>query len=110
MGAGSVLGWIDKKIYEDKSAFSSEEWRGGNRKTRFAYIDVLLADDVLKDKTQAEVSELLGEPDWINEERIWCYETERPGWRFIDFSGGGISVEFDESLTVKEVKDTRWID
>lgn len=110
MVAGRLYGWVNAKVYADKAVFSSEKWKDGNRKTRFTYVDALLAEDVLKDKSQSEVRLMLGAPDRIADGQIWVYETKRPGWRFIDFSGGGVAVEFDDNQHVKTVTDTRWVD
>jgi hypothetical protein len=52
---------------------------------------------------------ILGEPGQVDVSNVWHYDAERPGWRFIDFTGGGVAVEFDENTVVHEVKDTRWI-
>ena len=109
IGSASVYGLVDEMIHKDKVTFSSPEWKEGNKKTRFAYVDALLASKLIEDKSPEEVRELLGEPDTI-EETAWSYETKRPGWRLIDFSGGGVAVHFDAQGRVKEVKDTRWID
>jgi hypothetical protein len=72
-------------------------------------VDALLVSNSLNHQEPEKVREFLGEPDSI-EDRIWHYETERPGWRLIDFSGGGVAVYYDEYNRVKKLKDTRWID
>ncbi len=110
LGSASVYGSIDEKVYEDEATFSAKKWREGNKKTRFSYVDALLASDLLNNEPQQKVREVLGEPDFIEDGKIWHYDTETPGWNFIDFNGGGVSVEFNRENRVKVLKDTRWTD
>lgn len=108
--AGSAYGKIDEWRYQEQDAFHSEEWKEGNRKTRFTLVSTLIEGNVLTGKTQDAIERILGNPDRIGKDGIWHYETERPGWRSIDFSGGGLAVGFDSKQTVDEVTDTRWVD
>ncbi|MEM9158860.1 MAG: hypothetical protein AAGB46_07390, partial [Verrucomicrobiota bacterium] len=110
LGSAWVSSAFDGMIYENQDSFLSEEWKEGNKKTRYSFVDALLASNPVKNKSKDQVREILGDPDQIEDGTIWHYETKRPGWRFIDFSGGGISVKFNENNQVKGLSDTRWID
>ena len=49
-------------------------------------------------------------PDLELEDGAWQYDTRRPGWRLIDFSGGGLLVTFTDSDDVKGIVNNTWID
>jgi len=56
------------------------------------------------------VEVLLGKPDWITGEGGWQYESRRPGWRVIDFNGGGLLIGFDAAHRIAEISKNTWED
>jgi hypothetical protein len=87
--------------YFSKSvSFDSEKWRTADLETKHLMADYIIKNNLLKDKTKAEVFDLLGEPykgakfenhDWY-EYHEWYYSLNQTDW----FNYGFI-VKFDKS-------------
>lgn len=60
--------------------------------------------------TESEIEVILGKPDSITEKKEWQYETKRPGWHFIDFSGGGLLIEFGSDRKAYRISKNLWVD
>lgn len=60
--------------------------------------------------TEPEIEGILGKPDWTTKKKEWQYETKRPGWHFIDFSGGGLLMEFGPDRKTSRISKNLWVD
>ncbi len=60
--------------------------------------------------TEPEIEGILGKPDWTTKKKEWQYETKRPGWQFIDFSGGGLLMEFGPDRKTSRISKNLWVD
>ena len=108
---GSVLyGKVDESRYHPTAKFDSKKWQYPNRKYRYAVLDTVANKTITIGMTKAEVLSLLGQPDVKGTNNTWQYETKRPGWRFIDFSGGGIAIHFTTNNIVEKTEINTWID
>jgi hypothetical protein len=110
IGGASIYGKVDKVRYAPTTEFTSDRWQKPNRKYRFSVLDKVATQIVTNGMAEASVSHILGKPDIIDTNGNWQFETQRPGWRFIDFSGGGLLIEFDSERRVQHVSINTWID
>ena len=110
MAGGTVYGKIDQWRYQRTAEFRDADWKRPNRKYRYAVLDHVAAKVVSAGMKEEEVERLLGKPDSVSEKKGWQYETKRRGWYFIDFSGGGLLVEFDSQRRVVRVSKNLWVD
>jgi|SaaInlStandDraft_1057018.scaffolds.fasta_scaffold291578_1 hypothetical protein len=99
---------VDSYLYSDSSNFNSEKWKEGPSKYRYSVLSHIIAQVVRKNMSQKEVLKKLGKPDSTNN-NSWQYETIRPGYRLIDFSGGGLQITFSQNK-ILEIKDNTWVD
>jgi len=106
--AGSIYGRLDESLYSTTDTFLSEKWNN-NRKYRYSVLRHVIDNIATEGKTDEELLLILGKPDRKDKDGIWHYNCKRPGWRFIDFSGGGLSLQFEGNVLTKS-KDTTWID
>lgn len=110
MGVCSLRGRIDKYLYRPTSEFDSAKWQAPNRKYRYAVLGHVATNIITSGMARVEVARLLGQPDFVYTNGVWQYETRIPGWRFIDFSGGGLAVEFSSNNVVTGTVINTWID
>jgi hypothetical protein len=110
IGARSVYGRIDEYRYRPTSQFEATRWKSHDMKYRYSVLETVAKRIVSPGMTDRAVALVLGQPDQIDKSGDWQYETIRPGWRLIDFSGGGILVQFDEKRTVRGAQVNTWID
>ena len=103
-----TLDAYDSFFYSQSSNFDSSKWSQGPSKYRYSVLDHIIKNVLEKNLTKSQVKSILGEPDRITEEN-WFYESIRPGFRFIDFSGGGLKLEFENRILIKYSNNT-WID
>lgn len=102
--------YLDNWRYSPTTDFRPRDWQRPNRKYRYAVLDHVIAKVVVPGMGAAQVRMELGAPDEIADDGAWSYEAQRPGWHFIDFSGGGLRIEFDGEGRVVRVVKTVWID
>lgn len=110
LGGGTVYGQVEKWYFSPTDRFSAAEWQRPNMKYRYAVLDYVATKVVHSGMTMTEVERLLGTPDFVTDKGEWQYETKRPGWHFIDFSGGGLLIEFDADQLVVKVSQNLWVD
>ena len=110
IAGGTVYGKIDQWRYRPTAEFRDTDWKRPNKKYRYAVLDHVVAKVALVGMQEEEVERLLGKPDSLTQKKEWQYETKRPGWYFIDFSGGGLLVEFDSHHRVIRVSTNLWVD
>jgi hypothetical protein len=110
MGGATVYGRVDKIRYAPTAEFTSSRWQKPDRKYRYAVLDTVATRIITNGMQGTAVVELLGKPDLVDTNSNWQYETKRPGWHFIDFSGGGLLVEFDSNRLVQKATVNTWID
>ena len=107
---GSIYGQIDIRHYQPTTDFREADWKRPDLKYRYAVLDHVAAKVISAGMKEEEVVGLLGKPDSTADKNTWQYETKRPGWYFIDFSGGGLLVEFDPQRRVVSVTKNIWAD
>lgn len=110
MGVCSLRGQVDECVYRPTSEFDSAKWQSPNRKYRFAVLGHVATNIVRSGMPQEEIARLLGQPDFIGTNNVWQYEVRMPGWRLIDFSGGGLAVQFSSDGVVTGTVISTWID
>ena len=110
LGWGTLIGHIDRVRYAPTTNFESARWQKPERKYRYAVLDTVVKTVVTQGITKAAVIESLGKPDRIDTNNNWQYEAQRPGFRLIDFSGGGVQVHFGTNDVVQSVQNNTWID
>ncbi len=110
VAGGTVYGKIDQWRYGRTEEFRVADWKRPNLKYRYAVLDHVVDKVVSVGMKEEEVERLLGRPDFVIEKKEWQYETKRPGWHFIDFSGGGLLIEFDPQRSVSRVSKNLWVD
>ena len=110
IGTHSLYGRVDEARYQPTTEFDSARWQIPNRKYRYAALGHVATSIIKSGMPQAEVARLLGQPDIKGTNNVWQYETQRPGWRFIDFSGGGLAVHFSSNDVVTGAVINTWID
>jgi hypothetical protein len=107
---GAIFGEIDTWRYRPTREFRTADWKQPDYKYRYAILDYAAGNIVTNGMSQAAVMDILGKPDIVTEKRAWQYEAKRPGFYIIDFSGGGLLVEFDERDCVSRVSKNFWVD
>ncbi len=110
LGGASLWGRVDEAHYRPMTKFDAARWQKPERKYRYAVLACVAKNVVTQGMAEANVKALLGKPDMTDTNANWQYEARRPGWRPIDFSGGGILVHFDTNGTVQKVEINTWID
>ena len=110
IGGATLYGKADKIRYASTTEFTSSRWQKPDRKYRYAVLNAVATRIITNGMRDAAVVELLGKPDMVDTNSNWQYETKRPGWRFIDFSGGGLLVEFDTNRIVHKAMVNTWVD
>ncbi|MEI6084314.1 MAG: hypothetical protein WCS70_08440 [Verrucomicrobiota bacterium] len=110
IGGNSLLGKLDEIHYSRTTRFDNDRWKSPNKKYRYAVLDGVVSKVVTGGMTEAQVMELLGKPDVTDANNNWQYETKRPGWRFIDFSGGGLLIHFNTNRVVERAEINTWLD
>lgn len=110
MGICSLRGRIDEYVYRPTNEFDSAKWQEPNRMYRYAVLGHVTTNIITPGMSQAEVGRLLGQPDFIDTNNVWQYESRIPGWRLIDFSGGGLAVQFSNDNIVTGTVINTWID
>jgi hypothetical protein len=105
-----MLGWIDEWRHRPTADFRETDWKRPDRKYRYAVLDHVAAKIVTVFMSESEVVTLLGKPDAVTAEKKWQYETQRPGCQFIDFSGGGLLLAFNQQGKVAEISKNLWTD
>lgn len=110
IGGATIYGKIDVIRYAPTTEFTSGRWQKPNRKYRYAVLDTVATRIITNGMQERSVSEVLGKPDMIDTNGNWQYETRRPGWRLIDFSGGGLLIEFDSERHVNKASINTWVD
>jgi hypothetical protein len=110
LAGGSLFGKFDSWRYRPTQEFRSTDWKQPNYKYRYSVLDFVVGKIVTNGMSQTAVSDVLGKPDAITDKRAWQYEAKRPGFHLIDFSGGGLLVEFDDKDFVVRVFKNTWVD
>ena len=110
LGVSMIYGEIDEYIYSPTADFDSERWKEGVSKYRYSVLEAVAEGIIEKGISKDNVFGLLGRPDHIDNEGNWQYESIQPGWRLIDFSGGGVLVEYDNDGKVSRSSVSIWID
>jgi len=110
VAGASTYGKIDEWRYNRTTEFRDSTWKLPDKKYRYAVLDYVAEKVVLAGMKEEEVERLLGKPDHLTPQKGWQYETKRPGWHFIDFSGGGLLIEFDSQRSVARVSKNLWVD
>jgi len=87
----SVYGKVDEWRYSPTTQFQSTDWKRPDKKYRYAVLDYVATKVIISGMKEEAVEGFLGSPDSLTEKKEWQYETARPGWRFLDFNGGGYS-------------------
>lgn len=106
----AIYSLVDEWRYRPTTNFQEHTWKSPDRKYRYAVIDHVAAKVVSVGLDQAEVVKRLGKPDIITPEKKWQYEAKLPGYRFIDFSGGGLLLTFNSQGRVTDISKNLWID
>ena len=88
IGGGIIYRKIDTWRYQPTKQFIESKWKRPNYKYRFAVLDYVVNKKLFEGMGKQELLDLLGPPDLELEDGAWQYDTRRPGWRLIDFSGG----------------------
>lgn len=102
LGGGSLFNKFDQWRYPPITTFDAARWKSPNLKYRYSALSYLVDTELRPGMTAKELTDLLGEPDRITSDGRWHYETKRPGWRFIDFSGGGLQLIITPEGTLSE--------
>ena len=110
IGGASLYGRIDKFRYDPTTHFDPSKWQKPDRKYRFAVLDTVAKQIITPGIPENRVTELLGKPDAVDTNSNWQYETKRPGWRFIDWTGGGLLIEFNTNRLVQKTIINTWVD
>ena len=110
LGIATLWGKIDEARYAPTTHFDAARWQKPNRKYRYAVLDTVAKTVIAQGMTEVRVGQLLGKPDMTDTNQNWQYESRRPGFRLIDFSGGGLLLHFDTNGMVKNVRINTWID
>jgi hypothetical protein len=108
--SSSVYGSFDEWRYAQTKDFDAARWKAADLKYRYSVLEEVVGSRIKKGMTESELVDLLGTPDVKRPDGSWQYETERPGSRLIDFSGGGVVVTFSSDRRVSAAEDNRWID
>jgi len=106
----SIYGKIDELRYSPTAQFQATDWKSPDKKYRYSVLDYVPAKVIIAGMKEEAVEGLLGRPDSLTEKNEWQYETARPGWHFIDFSGGGLLIEFDSHHRVAKISKNLWVD
>ena len=110
LGSMTIYGKIDEIVYKPTTQFDSQRWKAKNLKYRYSVLGTVSQIVITQGIPEDSVRQLLGSPDSIDGKGSWQYETKRPGWRLIDFSGGGLLIEFDNERIVRSATNNTWID
>lgn len=105
----SVYGEFDEWRHQTPEKFSERKWNS-SLKYRWISIDLLIEEHLRDGMSKEEVVGLLGEPNNTTPEGSFEYEARRPGFHFIDFSGGGLLVEFTPHGYLESATNTTWVD
>jgi hypothetical protein len=96
---------FDKWRYRPSTTFNAEKWNRPDRKYRFSVTDYVIQQVVKPGMTETQVIELLGTPNAITANEDYQYETQHPGLRSLNWTGGGILIKFDPDRRVIEAFD-----
>ncbi len=110
VGVASIASNVDEYRFRPTTEFNSVRWKAGDLKYRFSVVDTVVGRIVLPGMKEPDVIKVLGSPDAVDTTGLSSYHAKRPGIRFINFSGGGIRVDYDPTGAVIRVSDTRWVD
>lgn len=110
MAGNTAIGNLDKWRYRPTSEFRPADWKQPNLKYRYSVLDYVASQVVTNGMLRTNVMLVLGKPDHVTEKSAWQFETRRPGFYLIDFSGGGLLVEFDAQDRVVKVSKNLWVD
>ena len=110
LGGATLWGRVDEYRYAPTAHFDAARWQRPDRKYRHAVLDAVAKNIVTQGMADSSVRRLLGKPDMTDTNGYWQYEARRPGWHFIDFSGGGFLIQFQTNGLVKDVQINTWVD
>jgi len=110
MSSSIIYGKIDTIIYAPQKSFNAHKWKSGHEKYRHSVLNHVVTQVITQGMSEEEVLSLLGKADYVSKEGDWQYETEFPGWRLIDWTGGGLLVHFDENRSVTRAENNTWVD
>ena len=110
LGSMKIYGIIDEKVYKPTTQFDSQRWKAKNLKYRYSVLGTVSKVVISQGISEDSVRQLLGAPDSVDGKGSWQYETRRPGWRLIDFSGGGLLIEYDNKRMVRNATNNTWTD
>lgn len=102
-------GVIDEWRYAKTANFSSDRWKKPDRKYRYSVLDAVVSSEIKPGMSADEVQAKLGPPD-ARPDGDWEYLADQPGWRFIDWHGGGLLISFTPKAMVSEVRKNYWVD
>jgi len=105
----TAYGQFDEWRYQEPDEFSARKWKA-NEKYRWNSIDLVIEENLQENMKREEVIRLLGSPDKTTPEGHIEYEAKRPGFHFIDFSGGGLLIHFSSDGYLKSSTNTTWVD
>ena len=104
-----LYGEFDEWRYQTPTEFSERKWKS-NEKYRWVSVDLLIEDVLHEGMKKDDIIEALGNPDSKTAEGYWLYHAKRPGWNFIDFSGGGLVLKFKADNRLESAENTTWVD
>lgn len=118
LGTGLVLmiagllayGPLDEWRYRPAQTFDSKSWNKPDLKYRFSVLGVLIREVIKPGMSEQQITGLLGAPNAVTADNDWQYETQQPGWKFINWTGGGLLIKFDPERHVIEAVDNTLMD
>jgi hypothetical protein len=94
---------FDKWHYRPKASFDASKWNRPNLKYRYSVTNFVIHEIIKPGMTESQVVDLLGTPNAVTGDEDWQYETQQPGLRSLNWTGGGLLVKFDPDRKVVEV-------
>lgn len=104
-----IYGKFDEWRHQTPTEFSERKWKSSD-KYRWVSVELLINELSQQKLNKEELVQRLGHPDSKTAEGHWEYEAKRPGWSFIDFSGGGLLLKFDSDNYLESATNSTWID
>lgn len=109
--AGSMAyGPFDEWRYRPAATFDARRWNKPDLKYRYSVLAVVIREIIKPGMTEEQVTALLGPPNAITADEDWQYETQQPGWKIANWTGGGLLIRFDRDRHVVEAADNTLVD
>jgi hypothetical protein len=117
-GIGAILlcagilayGPFDEWRYRPTATFDVLRWNKPDMKYRYSALPVVIREIIKPGMTEEQVTALLGAPNAITADEDWQYETQQPGWKIANWTGGGLLIRFDRDRHVVEAVDNTLVD